>query len=47
MVNHIKTLSEVFTRMYLSADKKFVITEVVIQDKRPVSYFKKQLLPKG
>ena len=47
MVNHILTKGKVFYRMYLTEDKKHVITETVIQDKRPVKYFKDQLLPKN
>lgn len=46
MVNHINTKGKVFFRMYLTEDKKYVITETIIQDKRPVKYFTEQLLPK-
>ncbi len=45
MGNHIRTKPEITARMYLSKDKKYVFSETVITDKRPVSYYLKQLLP--
>ena len=47
MGNHIVTKPKVTARMYLSKDKKYVITETILTDKRPVKYYKEQLLPKS
>lgn len=44
MGNHIPTHGKATTVMHLSADKKWVITETTIVDKRPASYFTKILL---
>jgi hypothetical protein len=45
MVNHIITKPKVTARMYISKDKKFVVTETIMTDKRPIDYYTKQLLP--
>ncbi len=46
MVNHIITKPKVTARMYLSKDGKYVISETIITDKRPVKYYTNQLLVK-
>ncbi len=45
MVNHIETKPEVIVRMHISKDGKSVVTETVIRDTRPISYFTEDLLP--
>lgn len=44
MGNHLLTTPKLRTVMYLSKDKKRVITETTIIDERPVEYFQTQLL---
>jgi len=44
MGNHVLTHGKATTVMYFSEDKKYVITETTIVDKRPVSYFTDILL---
>lgn len=44
MTNHIVTKPESSCKMYLTSDKKFVVTEITIVEKRPVKYYKEQLL---
>ena len=45
MGNHIITKPRITTRMYLTKDKRYVITEMVITEKRSVKYYREQLLP--
>ncbi len=44
MGNHIKTSPSSTAVMYLTPDKKYVVTEITIIEKRPVKYYKDQLL---
>lgn len=44
MGNHVPTTPTMKTLMYVSKDGKYVITETIITDQRPLKYYTEQLL---